>query len=229
MNRRDAETDPGDPHDDQAIVDAMRSLIHRVFPGVPDTDIRAYIEAHEERELDAKADEEVTVEMFRERLCEAWDAKWPGEDWEELRRERYGRRGGAAAPWGKILNGRERLQALEDMPEGLDPAEYLEGRELEKEASLRADGESMHWYDGGEIGSPGEWDSVRRRLVDRPRLARRLDLSAERLSHERGRYERALGRLVARRQGRASRRRTVLEARYSALLILQRRLGHTDS
>ena len=229
MRDPDEEANGDRTPDDQAIVDAMRSLIHRVFPGVPDTEIRASIDAHEEREMAVRAEEEVARDMFRERLREAWDAKWPGEDWEELLRDRYGRRGGAAAPWGKVLDGRARLQALEDMPEGLDPAEYLDGRELEKVASLHAAGESTDWYDGGEIGLPGDWDSVRRRSVDRPRLARRLDLSAERLSYERGRYERALGRLVTRRKGRASRRRTVLEARYSALLILQRRLRATDS
>lgn len=201
----------------------LRRLAAAVWGGVSGADAQAEVEAWEQREERAREARLLAELTWRSRLRAAWKARWPFEDWEANDAEPYGDRGWDVRHATSRLDGRETLQALEDMPEGVDPAPYLEGLASERHQGLRELGIRVNPIHGSEPGPPEEWDKVRLRPVDRDRLIRRLNLAPATLRAQRARYEAALGRLVARKAGRPSRRRTLLEARYSALVVLMRR------
>lgn len=196
----------------------IRHLAAAVFGGKSKDEAQREIQAYDDAEAAAKAEERRLDGMWRDRIRAAWDPRWPYEHWDDNDRHPYTVRAMHVRQALDRMDGRESLDALEAMPVGLDPAFYLEGLRQERYRGSR------RW---SERGTPDDWDSVQRRPIDNDRLRRRLAASVEALRAEQRRIESALGRQVRRQPVRwRTRRRTILEARYSAVVqVLREREG----
>jgi hypothetical protein len=195
-----------------------RRLVAAVFGGMKESALKE-IQAYEEAETVSQAVYARLEALWQQRLRTAWDLRWPYERWDQHEKEPYSGRGWDMGHVGSAIDRAEVLDALETMPEGLDPLVYLLGLSAERSGGR---------HHSSEGDTPQDWESVMRRHPDEERLARRLSLSAEALRAARQRYESALGRLISRGSGRTSRRRAILEARYSALVYLLSELQGSD-
>lgn len=94
---------------------ALRRLAGAVWGGVSRADADAVVEAWEQGEERAREARQLAELSWRSRLRTAWEARWPFEDWEANDSEPYGGRGWDVMHATSRLDGRETLQALEDM------------------------------------------------------------------------------------------------------------------